>query len=787
MDKADPRWREEQARVDRVTGSIGRTIDRLEKEIGAVRSEAFEIRKHFWDEVTVNFSTFDDIQETYFSMKQQADLLAERERTERHSAQYLDRLRKLADSPYFGRIDFREKGEDKAETIYLGIASYREEDSDEFLVYDWRAPVSSLYYDYPPGPAEYETPSGTVSGELELKRQFVIRGGEIRCLFDTGVTIGDELLQQVLSRTSDAAMRSIVATIQREQNRIIRNDRSRMLIVQGAAGSGKTSAALQRVAYLLYRYRGMLTSDQMVLFSPNPMFNSYVSSVLPELGETNMIQTTFQEYLELRLGRQFRVEDAYDQLEYVLTREGEAGYGTRMAAIRFKSSSGYLKLIQAYIRSLEESGMMFRPVKFRGVTIVSAEAIAEKFYGYDRGIRLANRIELLRDWLLEQVKAFEQAQKSEAWVEDEMQYMNRTDYQRAYAKLRAKRRHITRATFDDAEAEKDLLAEVIVRAALKPVRDRVRVLRFVDAKGLYRRLHADPHLAASLAEGEAKLPEEWPAIASLTVRAIDEGRLFYEDATPYLYLNERLKGFRVNTNVRHVLIDEVQDYTPFQLEFLKWLFPRARMTALGDLNQSIHAQDSVLEEGDPLTNLYGPEETEWIRLTRSYRSTREIVEFTRAMIEGGGEIEPFNRSGEKPAVLIARDKDELHRRIAESLERFMREGYESAAVICRTAEESEEAHKALSALLPVRLVRKDTPQFEKGVCVIPAYLAKGVEFDAVLIYNASEEVYARESERRLFYTACTRAMHALQVFAVGRPCRFIEEVPADTYRLEQFA
>jgi len=785
MDQADPQWKEEQARADRVTESIKRTIGRLENEIGAVRSEAHEIRKHFWDEVTVNFSTFDDIQETYFSMKQQADLLAERERTERHSAEYVDKLKRLADSPYFGRIDFREQGERKAESIYLGIASYREEGSDEFLVYDWRAPVSSLYYDYPPGPAEYETPSGVVSGELELKRQFIIKGGRIRYMFDTGVTIGDELLQQVLSRTSDSAMRSIVATIQREQNRIIRNDRSRMLIVQGAAGSGKTSAALQRVAYLLYRYRGTLSSDQMVLFSPNPMFNSYVSSVLPELGEANMIQTTFQDYLELRLGKQFRVEDAYDQLEYVLTREGDAGYKTRLAAIRFKSSSGYLALIQAYLRSLETSGMMFRPVKFRGRTIVSASAIAEKFYGLDRSIRLANRIELVKEWLLEQVKAFEQAQKSEAWVEEEMQYMNRTDYQRAYAKLRAKRRHLTRATFDDAEAERDLLAEAIVNTELKPVRARIRVLRFVDAKGLYRRLHADPDLAASLAQ-DAPLPEEWPAIAELTVRMIDEGRLLYEDATPFLYLNERLKGFRVNTNVRHVLIDEVQDYTPFQLEFLKWLFPRARMTALGDMNQSIHAQDSVLEEGDPLTRLYGPEQTEWIRLTRSYRSTREIVEFTRAMIEGGSEIEPFNRSGEKPSVLIVHDKETLHRRIGESLERFMREGYESAAVICRTAAESEEAYAALADKLPVRLVTKHTPQFEKGICVIPAYLAKGVEFDAVLIYNASEDVYARESERRLFYTACTRAMHALYVFAVGRPCRFLAEVPAETYRLEQF-
>ncbi|EXX90366.1 helicase [Paenibacillus darwinianus] len=783
MNETDSIWTEEQSRVSRVVASVAQRIEALEMEIGNVRSEAVEIRKHFWDEITVNFSSSDDVTETYFSMKQQADLLAERERTQRHSAGYLNKLRRLAGSPYFGRIDFRGEGEAQGEPIYLGIASYREEDADMFLVYDWRAPVSSLYYDYPPGPAVYATPAGEVKGELQLKRQFVIREGRIRYLFDTGITIGDQLLQQMLSRTSDSQMKSIVATIQQEQNRIIRNDRSRMLVVQGAAGSGKTSAALQRVAYLLYRYRGVLAADQMVLFSPNPMFNSYVASVLPELGEENMIQTTFQAYLENRLGKEFRLEDSFDQLEYVLSGEHSAAYEARLQAIRFKSSAAYLQAVQAYLDSLLTEGMLFRPIKFNGKTIVSGREISSRFYGMEAGIRLANRITLIREWLTERVNAFEATQMNESWVEEAMQLLDQEAYQRAYYQLRERQKRKT-DSFDDFDAEKELFAAMIVRNAFKPIRRRIKLLRFIDVKGLYRQLFADPARFESLAAGGAGLPPLWKEIASRTVEQLDDGRLSYEDMTPYLYVNERLKGFRANTSVRHVLIDEAQDYTPFQLEFLKWLFPRSRMTALGDLNQAIYAQTSAMAESDPLTRLYGADDTEWIRLTKSYRSTREIVLFTRGMVAGGEQIEPFNRSGNLPVFVTVPDTKRLHERLKEAIQSLTAEGFDSIAVICRTAAESKEAFEALEESVELKLVTKDTPQFDKGVCVIPAYLAKGVEFDAVLIYDASEQTYGNENERKLFYTACTRAMHELYLFSVGEASRFVTAQPADTYRRE---
>lgn len=775
----DQTWKEEQQRVEYVSDRIDEQIAQLEREVGSVRGDVVTMRKEFWDEVTVNFSEADDVGETSTSLRQQSQVLSEREKSHQHASAALGKMKRLKQSPYFGRIDFEEEGYG-TDSIYLGIASLLEEGDETFLVYDWRAPISNLYYDSVPGPASYETPSGTIEGTMILKRQFVIRGREIKVMFDTGVTIGDELLQQVLSRSSDAQMKSIVATIQREQNRIIRNDRSRMLIVQGAAGSGKTSAALQRVAYLLYKHRDTLQADQMILFSPNPMFNSYVSTVLPELGEENMLQTTFQEYLEHRLGREFQLEDPFIQIEYVLSGREDADYAARINGIRYKSSASFLDAINRYKQLLERKEMRFKPLRFMGKVVVDADAIAEKFYAFDPAIRLANRCELLKDWLLKELVAFGKGELNEPWVEEQIQILDIEDYQRAFQRMR--RNQKGRAdNFSDYDEEKVILSKMVVSDRLKPLRRWVKSLRFVDVTALYSQLFQNRDLFLEIHGGE--LPADWDAICVQTLEKIREGELFYEDATPFLYLKELILGFRSNTSIRHVIIDEAQDYSPFQLYFLKRLFPRARMTALGDLNQAIYAHASVLQQSTSLTELYGEEQSELITLVQSYRSTREIVEFTRGMIPGGEAIVPFNREGEKPEVRVLDDVAELNGRIRQDIEGLRADGYDMIAVICKTAAESQQAYEALSKHLPVKLIKKTTLSFEKGIHIIPAYLAKGVEFDAVLIYDGSDEKYTREAERKLFYTACTRAMHLLHVYSVGTPSRFVRETREDTYIL----
>lgn len=764
---------QEQERVDSVMETIAEQIGKLEDETSRRRTEVVHIRKHFWDEVKVNTDTFDDYLETIIGLRQEAQTLSVSQSTHRQASKRLSALRRMQEVPYFGRIDFTEDGTSAAETIYIGISTLTDTSGENFLIYDWRTPVSSVYYDYPPGPAEYTTPGGVIRGMLEKKWQYIIRGGVIQSMFDTSLTIGDEILQQVLGKGTDKHMHNIVATIQQEQNRIIRHDHGRLLIVQGAAGSGKTSAALQRIAYLLYKYRDRLQTEQIILFSPNSMFSSYVSNVLPELGEENMEQVTFQDYLDHRLGSAFQAETPYEQLEYVLTAVDDPSYRTRIAGIRFKASTCFFEAINAYRQSLELSGMRFKGMIFRGKPIVTAKQIMERFYGSDTSLRFHNRLEKLQEWLNEQIDEAEKCERSKPWVQDEIELLSNEDYEKARTRLR-KKRGFTEESLQNYDSETAAIGSLIVHKKFRPLRKRIRMLRFIDIKEIYKQLFADPTQIKQWMKGET--PGEWADICPATVKMLDDGKLFYEDATPFLLMKELIQGFQTDNAIKHVLVDEAQDYSPFQFEFLKRLFPAARMTVLGDFNQAIFAHASEAVDFHALTGLYGPDETDVINLTRSYRSTRPIIEFTRGLVPGGERITPFERDGGKPVLTVVLDRAELHRCIASKVESLRGQGYKTIAIICKSAVESTAACEALSSIDQIKLVKSGSMEYEQGVVVIPSYLSKGIEFDAVIIYDASEQVYGDESLRRLFYTACTRAMHSLQLYSVGEPSPFLRDI-----------
>lgn len=794
-------WQEERRRLDEVRAKLKAEIDRLEPVIAGLSDQTTDMRKRFWEEVTVNANSDEEFLETFYNINQQAALLSERERGQRVLMQKWRGMNRLYPSPYFGRIDFSEDGLNLTEPIYIGAASFVDEDGLTFLVYDWRTPIASMYYDYSPGRAAYDTPAGRIAGTIERKRQYQIQDGELRNVFDASVTIGDELLQRMLAKGADSQMKSIVATIQKEQNAIIRDERSRLLIVQGAAGSGKTSAALQRVAYLLYRNRDTLKADQIVLFSPNPIFNSYVAHVLPELGEENMQQTTLQEYLEYWLGTSLRLEDPFDQIEYVLTAQDSPDYEARLQGIKYKASEAFMNALQQYGEWLGREGLLFNPIRFRDRELITAERMREQFFGFDPTLRLANRVELLQKWLLKELAQLERSERDEDWVDEEMHYLDRDEYAETfgelhkerevfdfaerYAEIREKvsrKRREDESDFDFAEREEELLKQRIVKASFKPLRQSVKKLAFLDVGGAYARLFEDEAAYREMTK-ETALPELWPIICRATLEKLGRGELSYEDATPYLYLKELIEGVRTNTDIRHVFIDEGQDYSPFQYEYFKKLFPRARMTVLGDFGQAIFTQSTKLHDSDsPLARLYGEKETTLIRLTRSYRSTQEIVAFTRELLADGAEIVPFERSGPKP-LLAGIDVDSRDARILQDVAALKAQGFESIAVITKTAAESRAAYESLQARGgdPLRLVTKETITFEKGAMVIPVYLAKGVEFDAVLIYDASERSYGRESDRKLLYTACTRAMHHLTLYAAGEWSPFVRAVDAERY------
>ncbi|WP_068500226.1 RNA polymerase recycling motor HelD [Paenibacillus kribbensis] len=795
-------WQQEQERLERVRNKLQARIAELEPEVAGLRDQAADIRKRFWEDVTINTSTHEDFEETFYTINQQSAVLAERERGHKLLTQQWKSMNRLLPSPYFGRIDFQEDGLDPSEQIYIGVSSFVDEDGLSFLIYDWRTPIASLYYDYSPGRASYVTPGGRIEGMMELKRQFQIQNGQIRNMFDASETIGDELLQQVLGKGADSQMKSIVATIQKEQNAIIRNDKSRMLIVQGAAGSGKTSAALQRVAYLLYKHRQTIRADQIVLFSPNPMFASYISTVLPELGEENMQQTTFQEYLDYWSGSSLRPEDSFDQIEYVLTAQGAPGYEARLQGIEYKASEAFLQALQNYGMWLGREGMRFNDIRFRDRDLITAEQMRAKFYGYDRSLPLFNRVVLLQEWLLNELVSLERMERDTLWVEEELNYLDTEQYAEVfgmlhkekevfdvaeqYAVVREKinnKRREDEGDFDFARREEDLLRRRIVKESFKPLRKIVKKLLFVDIKGIYGQLFVDEAAYREKTNG-AVIPLLWPEICRQTKEALLRNELFYEDATPYLYVKELIEGVRTNTDIRYVFVDEGQDYSSFQYKYLKKLFPRARMTVLGDFGQAIFMQATSLDASDsPLVRLFGEDETSLVRLVRSYRSTREIVEFTKSMLSGGEEIVPFERGGPKPLLTRLDGGEKRDAQILADIAALRAEGFDSIAVITKTAAESREAYESLRIHggEGLQLITKETSGFEKGVMVVPVYLAKGVEFDAVLVYNASPESYGRGNERKLLYTACTRAMHRLHLYTTGDWSPFVQALPANLY------
>lgn len=767
MSKQNNEWQDEQQRVNHVRDIIETKQKKFSQLATGLKEGIVSLRKNFWEDVTVNVENADDRIETEASIRQQAEVLSERERSHGNTHAQLRKLDRLHESPYFGRIDFQENGDLKTEALYIGIASLMDQDEEEFLIYDWRAPISGMYYDYAPGPAQYETLDGTIQGDIDLKRQFIIQNGSINGMFDTGLTIGDRLLQQLLGQHGSTAMKNIVATIQREQNRIIRNERSKLLIVQGVAGSGKTSAALQRVAYLLYAHRKTLTADNMILFSPNPLFNSYVSTVLPELGEENMQQTTFHEYVEDQVGSEFELEGPFDQMENYLNGSMKA---EQEMAIQMKASLDFRDQIDEYVKRLRQRGLIFKNISFRGEPLIQGMDIYVDFYQMDDTLSIPNRIDLLAERLLDQIDVLEVKEMKKSWVEEEIQYFEKEEYLEAFHEAE-KEQEEDEDSFKEFEKEQRFLSKLLIEKYFSPVRDHIKGYGFVDLKASYSQLFEE--------KGEDP-SAEWKDICKWTLSNLNKQRLNWEDAAPFLYFSDLIKGRDRYGQIRHVLLDEVQDYSPFELAYIRGLFPRSQMTVLGDVHQAIHTHSletpSILAE-DPkdLKNF------ERIQLMRSYRSTRQIVDFTKDLLNNGDSIIAFERNGNLPAVKEVVSESARIDSVIKDVKRFQEHGHQTIAIICKTLCESKKAFQLLKDQIPVQFMNQQTYSFQKDILVIPAYLAKGIEFDAVLIYDASDQSYGRETERYLFYTACTRAMHDLHLYYQGGKSPFLREIAKGKY------
>ena len=752
----------EQKHLDNVLKQIKEREKSLKKSIKSAEGEARDINSHFFDNVKLDYDGYSTSMETALSIHQQQQLLSEREHAWQHSAKQLSTAERLEKRPYFARIDFKEQGEKKPETIYVGLGSFADK-NDHFLIYDWRAPISSIYYDGKLGKVSYNSPEGEITVDMTKKRQFMIKDGKIINMFDTNESIGDQMLLEVLSEKSSTQMKSIVTTIQREQNKIIRNTSADLLFVQGAAGSGKTSAILQRIAFLLYRYRGNLTSSDVIMFSPNQLFNDYIKNVLPEMGKQNMVQMTYWQFVARRLPG-MNVENLFKQFE-------DQTADTNIS--KFKDSVNFFNLLTRYAKHLNERGMIFKNIYFRDKKkpYFDKKKIKEIYYSYNQNYNLANRIDATREELIKMLNRKIAPEARKAWVSRTIEGLSQEQLNDLYDRPDQE--------FESEKKEEAFLGRKIVLAALKGVHKRILHNHFINMRAQYLSfLRAVPKM---MDLGKWDIDEaEWMKHVEEVKENFKSHNIAMNDVSAYLYLYDLITGRRTDFEMRYAFIDEIQDYTPFQLAYLKYNFPRAKFTMLGDLNQAIFTKDESRSLLKQISGLFDPEKTDVVQLTKSYRSTKQLTDFTKQILRQGEKIEAFNRQGPKPVIWGRKtDKDTVN-----VLVKVLKENeaqHFTTAIITKDLASARFVHEQLKAKgEKATLIATANQRLVDGTLVIPSYLAKGLEFDAVIMWGASKENYHQLDETQLVYTITSRAMYKLDVIYTGTKSPLLD-VDSTTY------
>lgn len=749
----------EQKHLDNIMKQIKEREKSLKKSIKSAEGEARNLNSHFFDDVKLDYDGYSTSMETALSIHQQQQLLSEREHAWQHSAKQLDTVERLEKRPYFARVDFKEQGEKKPETIYIGLGSFADK-NDHFLIYDWRAPISSIYYDGKLGEVSYNSPEGKITVDMTKKRQFMIEDGKIVNMFDTNESIGDQMLLEVLSEKSSTQMKSIVTTIQQEQNKIIRNTSADLLFVQGAAGSGKTSAILQRIAFLLYRYRGNLTSSDVIMFSPNQLFNDYIKNVLPEMGEQNMVQMTYWQFVARRLPG-MNVENLFKQFE-------DQNADTNIS--KFKDSVNFFNLVTRYAKHLNKRGVVFKNIYFhdKKKPYFDKEKIKEIYYSYNENYNLANRIDATREELIKMLNRKIAPEARKAWVARTIEGMSQSELNELYDRPDQE--------FESEAKEEAFLGRKIVLKALKGVHKRILHNHFINMRAQYLSfLRAVPKMV-DLAKWNID-EEDWMHHIDEVKENFKKHDIAITDVSAYLYLYDLITGRRTDYEMRYAFIDEIQDYTPFQLAYLKYNFPRAKFTMLGDLNQAIFTKDESRSLLKQISGLFDPEKTDVVQLTKSYRSTKQLTNFTKQILRQGEKIEAFNRQGPKP-VIWGRDSDEQAIDVLVDVLRDNEKRKMTTAIITKDLAGAKFVHEKLSEKgEKSTLIATANQRLVDGTLVIPSYLAKGLEFDAVVMWGANKKNYHQLDETQLVYTITSRAMYKLDVIYTGEKSPLLDVDP----------
>ncbi|CAI2565651.1 DNA helicase IV [Apilactobacillus kunkeei] len=737
----------EQNRVNKVVAKLNKRIDKTETEYQKAHNETKRVQQNYGNNTSVNYVEVDDRIETSADLQQQRGLVNKVVQSEAIIKNQLETYKKLADSPYFGRIDIKDDGDDDTESLYIGTASFVD-DNENFLVYDWRAPISSIYYNGTLGKVSYQTPAGKQSTDLEKKRQFQISHGEINNMFDTNETVGDEMLQSVLGQQHDEVMQNIVSTIQKEQNDIIRDTYNDLLVVQGVAGSGKTSAILQRIAFLLYHSRSSLQADQIILFSPNRLFSHYISDVLPSLGERNMRQVTLQEFIDHRL-EGVKVQSLFDQYET------EQAYTDEEKAIQsFKRSHQYMTSIENYINTVFNDDIAFQSILIDGKVFFDADVIKDIYASQPKQMKPADKFLKTKNRLIEILKKRIEVEVYKPWVDDAIDQLNSEQYHDFMEGHQL-------GIFQDEDDERYFIAKQIVTEHFRKVYD-----------ALYNGSFFDPYLQYQRFMRQVVLPKDvnvdaWNDDVDGFADSIELHQVRLDDAAPLLYMRDLMIGGGQNQTMQYLFVDEMQDYSIAQLIYIKHSFPQTKINLIGDSEQALFkAVEAPQELLNKLNEAFATKKSRLITLNRSYRSTYPITNFAKSLLPNGDEIEAFNRPGKSPEILIRHNEKKCIDALIESAQQELKdEG--TVAIVTKNLNEAKQLHQHTYNQLNPTLLADTDRSLPKGVVIMPIYLAKGLEFDSVIAWNVSKDNYPNDDYVGTIYTIATRAMHHLTLISNG--------------------
>lgn len=747
----------EQLHVDETIALIQAEQQLLEKQQQALTSTVQEELKGIADK-TIRGGSDEAFYESAVEYRQHEQELLLKYHTAESQQKRIKTLKTMSNNPYFARIDFREESD--TETLYLGIASLRDP-QEETIVIDWRAPIANLYYEGELGPTFYETDHDRFDVELLLKRQFKIQEGQILSMVDTSEVINDEFLLEILDEASSSQMKNIVSTIQKAQNQIIRDTHSKVMLIEGIAGSGKTSALLQRIAFLLYRHRKWLDDKQVLLFSPNHLFSDYISMVLPSLGESEVPTRTFRMFMAQLLPN-FEIEKELQLEEIFLS-------GKEQKAERLKSGLALVKEIKCYGKSITNYGPLFRSLKIKGEVKISAKQIRQWYQETNPALPLYQRTQLLQTKLLKKIGGLQKDEAKKQWVK-ELTEEKLQDYFTD---------HPNQEYTEETERRlRNQIRKQIVQRYFRGMSRMINQFQFINYSKQY--LHFLQSVPKASLSSAGLSEEEWAASILETRDKLKNKALSQEDAVLFFLLAKELYPINVSQKARFIFIDEMQDFPPAQVALLRQLYPNASLTLCGDLNQKVFGNETIVGS---LNELFPNEQVTRYQLTTSYRSTKEITDFANQFLSQEDRVELTARKGDLPSVFEAKTNQQALGLLEEMIQDKAKERFWRTAIICKTAEECAELYDSLAPEIQekVQLIISEDTFMKKNLMIIPAFLAKGLEFDRVFAWNIGTN-FETEQDQLILYTIATRAMHELVLMAPEETSRFLTSADPLTYQ-----